>query len=197
MTNDGTSPEIIACPVRLCRVRVERFFILVCIPAGIVLSLVTAPFQAPDEAAHFLRIWQLSEGRVVADHYSGWVPASLGECFTQFEYLKAHPNSKATFTAIRREFARTLDASRRQYLPFENTAIYSPVPYLPQLAAVWLGRQMSLPPIALMYLGRCANALAFASLGWLTLRTLPILKIPACLVLARAVAAVSRRFAFG
>jgi uncharacterized membrane protein len=147
------------------------------------MACITPPFQAPDEPAHFLRIWQLSHGQFVSDHYGGLVPISLCNCYARFLPLENHPERKANVAAILDEFHRPLHPARQQRVLFANTAIYSIVPYLPQVPAIFVGRQFALPPIALMYLGRCANVLGYALLGSLAIRITPILKWAATFVL--------------
>jgi uncharacterized membrane protein len=161
----------------------HRFFAIIASVVGLLLSFVTAPFQSPDEPAHFLRIWQLSEGRIVADRYGGEVPVSLCDCFVRFEQIEFHADRKVCVDEIRSELSRPLRPWDRRFESFPNTAMHSPVPYLPQVAAVLALRRFSPAPIVLMYAARCANALAYAMIGWLTLRTLPVVRWPACMVL--------------
>lgn len=68
------------------------------------------------------------------------------------------------------------------YLPqtmvmvFPNTAIYSPVPYVPQLIGFGIGRATGLPPVMFLYLGRLCNLLAWTTLIFLAIRATPVLK---------------------
>jgi hypothetical protein len=48
---------------------------------GLLFLFLTPPMQVPDEPAHFLRAWQISEGNLFADRednrVGGWMPLSL------------------------------------------------------------------------------------------------------------------------
>lgn len=56
---------------------------------------------------------------------------------------------------------------------FPTTAMYSPHLYFPQAAGIALGRQMGLPIIALMYIGRAFNLFVWFCLIYLAIRTTP------------------------
>lgn len=161
----------------------QYFYLVSSLFFGLVLLLVTAPFQSPDEPAHFLRIWQLSEGQLVADRYGGQVPISLSDCFAQFDGVKFHPRKKVPASTILREFRRPLVPTQRKFMRFANSAIYSPVPYIPQALAMFLGRHLLFPPIALMYAARLANCVAYALIGFAAIHFLPAIKWPACAIL--------------
>ena len=71
------STENVIMPV----LRPELIFAVMALLAGLVLVFVNGPFQAPDEPAHFLRAYQISEGRFfserVDDKAGGQLPAAI------------------------------------------------------------------------------------------------------------------------
>ena len=161
----------------------QHAFAVVAVAFGLAMAVITPPFQSPDEATHLLRAYQLSQGVVVAPRHGCVVPASLGECFTRFDYLEAHPARRTSWAAIRGEFARPLDPGRTQWLPIDNTSVYSPVPYAPAVAATWAARRWGASPVAILYAGRMASAAAYAVVGWLAIVATPVLRWPVALVL--------------
>lgn len=163
-----------------------RAFVWLALLFGIPLALITAPFQAPDEPQHFLRAYQISEGGWLpsrrGDRGGGDLPVSLLEVPGRFAYLRFHWNEKTSWNQIRDAMRVPLDPERHQFIPFV-TAIYSPIAYLPQATGIAIGRQLSLPPLGLMYLARLVNLLAWIVLGCIALRITPICARPLLLLL--------------
>jgi uncharacterized membrane protein len=59
---------------------------------------------------------------------------------------------------------------------FPNTALYSPLPYVPQATGIAVGRALGLPPIMLMYVGRLLNLACWLFLVYAAIRSTPVLK---------------------
>lgn len=164
----------------------RRAFVWLALAFGIPLALITAPFQAPDEPQHLLRAYQISEGnfrpRRMDNHGGGWLPVSLVEAPRPFADIRFYPKRKTSWPQIRSAMRVPLDPDRRDFIPFV-TAIYSPVAYLPQAGAMAIGRRLSLPPLAMMYLARLFNLIAWIGLGYLALRITPVCARPLLLLL--------------
>jgi hypothetical protein len=185
-------PESSMCVWRYVnRLRSETVFLIVAGLFGLGCAVVTPPFQSPDEPTHLYRCYQLSEGTIVGVHrtatggyaYGGDVPDSLKAACEPFRRLENHPEARVQIGTITGEFARPLRPGDRSFASFPNSALYSPVPYVPAVAGVWVGRQLRLPPVALMYLARLGTLAGFLPVGWLAVRVTPILKWPAVMLL--------------
>lgn len=171
----------------------HRLFLLFALTFGLGLCFLTAPFQIPDEPAHFFRACQISEGGllpVYRDHHGGAdVPASLADLANHFQHVHYNPRfkpvpatSKVTWAEMRAAWRVPLEPKQRRFAP-TVAAMYSPVSYLPQAAAIFAGRQLGLGPLALMYLGRISNLLFWMALGYLALRIAPSCRRPLLLLL--------------
>jgi len=160
---------------------------LVCFLLGLVgavaMVILTPPFQVPDEGQHFLHAYHLSELQVRSVVRDGAVGAmllsSLIELIEEFLGTRAnHTPELRPITAqpLRRTWLaldRPLDPDRREFLVFP-LAMYPPPPYLPQPVATAAGRWLGAGPLALLYLGRLANALvAVAVFAW-AVRLMPV-----------------------
>jgi uncharacterized membrane protein len=170
-----------------CRVN-QRFrphgaFVCIAIVFGLASAVLTPPLQSPDEPAHWMRTYQLSQGHWLSPNFGGEIPRSIVQIIADFSPLQAHPQHKTSRRFILDEFHRPLMEKDTQFVPFPNTSLYSIVPYAPQTLAMLLGRSLGLPGIALLYLGRFASVFAFALLGWAAIRIAPICKWPMCLIL--------------
>jgi len=149
---------------------------------AVPLVFLTPPFQVPDEHQHFFRAYQLSEGRarsIVVDGKAGAVlPSSLPEVAAQFlgslAFHIARPPKAQPLAAERgASFHRPLDPDRREFVDFTGAAFYSPLPYLPQAAAIGFGRAIGAGPLVLFYMARLANAIATVSMLAWALRLMP------------------------
>ncbi len=162
----------------------QTIFACIAILFGLASAILTPPLQAPDEPAHWMRCYQLSQSHWLSPSYGEEIPRSIVQIIADFAPLQSHPNKKTSRHFILNEFHRPLIERDAQFMPFPNTSLYSIVPYAPQALAMMAGRIAGLPAISLLYLGRFANVFAFALLGWLAIRLSPIIKWPICLILA-------------
>ncbi len=160
--------------------RPETVFVTLGLAAGLFMALVTPPFQAPDENTHFLRAFQLLEGRLIAqrrgEHVGGLLPLSLYSTWARFQYIPFHPLTKASMNMLRQDLWQPVAMEPRCFIRFSNTAIYTPVVYLPQMAGMVLGRATIGSALGMMYLGRLANLACWIMLIYLAIRTTPVFK---------------------
>ncbi len=161
----------------------SRVFSILAPILGLLFLALTPPFQVPDEPEHFYRAYQLSEGgirgRAERDggmpRAGGVLPKSLKSVAESAMGDIAHNESvKANLAEIRRALAMPLAPHDRSFLDFPTTVLYSPVPYLPQAAAAAAGRLVKAHPLALLYLMRLANLLAWLLLAGAAIKTTPV-----------------------
>ena len=163
----------------------QRVFVIAGFVFGTMMALIVPPFQVPDEPHHFFRAYQISEGRLTANWPDnigqGDLPASLGQICRPF--LGVRNNLEITSLSSIRDILRIplKPQVRENYLLL--TAHYSPIGYVPQAIAIWLGRILDWPPLFLMYMGRLANLWTWTGLGYWALRSAPRFGRPLLLVM--------------
>ncbi len=161
--------------------RLERIFLLVAAIFGVTFALAFPPFQAPDESSHMVRAYQISEFRILtpkneAGILGDYIPESLIKTMGDSMQDVAHnKEKKVDLGRIIGLFGRDLNPEKRVFFPVAM-ALYSPVPYLPQTAAMLLGRMIELPPLVIMYLGRFLNLAVWMLLVLAAIRALPFFK---------------------
>ena len=161
------------------RLAPARMLLALSVVFGVIFSLLTPPFQAPDEFNHFFRAYQISEGGLVAirqgDKVGGNLPVSLTTlAATVNPDLRYKLARRQSFPQLLASFAIPLQPTVRQFTEFPNTALYSPIPYLPQAAGIALGRCCALPPLWLLYLGRWGNLACWVALVVLAVTLIPV-----------------------
>lgn len=129
---------------------------------GILIALLTPPFQSPDEHNHFFRAWQIAEGNFLPEKTSdqrlgGNLPSSLAALRDSFIFLKNDHAARTDFQKIKSQLSQPLRPADRQFLDFPNTAIYAPTAYLPQAVAIFIGKKLAASPLANLYFSRIAN----------------------------------------
>src|SRR5262245_21775476 len=141
------------------------------------MAFLSPPFQAPDEPNHFFRAQALSEGYVVAQRQPGKVGAPMRTviphwALTLLGDIYGHPDKKQTVDGLktRRDIANDPSSV---FVDFRNSALYSPVVYVPQAVGLGLGRLLRMPLLDAYYLGRLLNLIASVALCYWTALRLP------------------------
>jgi uncharacterized membrane protein len=151
-------------------------FVVVSLLFGTLIILLTPPLRGPDETAHFLRAYGVAQGDIVpsirdAEGRKGiLVPPRLYEGFDFFESVRIR-EKEAGFRygpVFRAYFSRppvTGDSDRRPtFVPYAGSEGYSPVAYLPQVAAALVARALDLEFVPTFYLMRFAGLAALTGL---------------------------------
>lgn len=163
----------------------ESAFLVVSVLFGIAFVFVTPPFQVPDEQAHYLRSYQVSEGGLVPQEHrereggrsglGGLLPDSLIQTSVKaMGDIPFHPGVKVD---IRRNIFSLLEVPLNPHIKsfayFPNTARYPFVSYIPQAVGIVFGRIIGLSALLLLYLGRLTNLAVWIFLVYASIRIIP------------------------
>lgn len=155
-----------------------RIFTFLGLSFGLLFIVASAPFQGPDEPQHYYRIYSLAtNGRVIAQHfenngrYGDVVPVPVLR-MVQENTSGTAPTGRPDRQNIAKYFHNQPSADR-QAAYFENTAIYPPTSYIPQVLGVLTGKILGMPLMPQMYLARLFNLLAWVALITVALTCLP------------------------
>jgi uncharacterized membrane protein len=156
----------------LDNVNAATWFLLLATPVCLFLAFAIPPAQGLDERNHFLRVYQLSSGTILSEysnqHVGGVVPSCAVTYLDNLYDVGTQPGNFHWRTFF--QLPAGCDPSATQFVPFENTAVYSPVSYLPQAVGVAIARLVHAPFPLLFYIGRLFGALAYIGLVYLALR---------------------------
>lgn len=159
----------------------QKAFVTIGLIFGILFLLITPPFQAADEYNHYYRSFQISEGQIIAQKHQnqvgGFLPKNLVTTTEKVSVgIPFNPEGKQKPENIFSLLNLPLESNNRVFVAFPNTAVYSPIPYLPQIIGITLGKLIGLSPILLMYVGRVCNLLGWLVLGYFAIKVTPICK---------------------
>lgn len=132
-----------------------------------LLVFITPPFQVPDEAQHFFRAYQISQGKLVAEvrgqTAGGTLPSSLQKLSQHFlgsrELHTDRPVNPTPLSDTLAQNARALDPDRTEYVIFTGAAAYGPLAYVPQALAIKLATLGDVSVLTTFYLSRIVNGM--------------------------------------
>lgn len=164
--------------------RPEKLFLFVILISGAFLIFTIPPFSGYDEANHFYRAYQVSQGHVISEKGTrgthevagGTLPKSLGLAVLDLAVKNPHAHNKyaSLDTAkISDELHQNLHANDKMYLEFSNTALYSPVAYLPYSLMAFAANHLSASPLLMLYLMRIAGFMVEGVLTYYAIKLLP------------------------
>jgi len=147
---------------------------------GLLILIITPPFQTPDEINHFFRVYQISEGNLTAvkqdNRVGGFIPKSIVEITQPFKGLIGNRKTKTTFRNTLDQFKTPLNSEDRQFVDFPNTGMYSPVSYIPQVFPVFVLRKINVPPLYIFFGARLFSLLFWITAIYWVIRILPFYK---------------------
>lgn len=156
------------------------FFLIVGFVFGGLFLVLTPPFQVPDEVNHFYRAYHIAQGNLTATRYEnrlgGFMPASLVKIVETNLGIKGSWYAKISQKSINQQLEMPFDDLKPQFVDFPNTALYSPIAYLPQALAITLGKNIGLKPVMLLYLARLTMFLLWLCVVFYVIKILPIYK---------------------
>jgi len=165
-------------PALLSALEPGQFFLVAGLIGGLILVVVTPPFQVPDEPAHFYSAYSVSQGRFLAgggDDLPGErLPSSLRRLVKiMVDDVPFHPERKIQPGTWQKARQLQLRPEETELSRFPKSLNYSGVPYLPQAFGIAVGRCFGATPLGLLYCARTANLFVAIALIFLAIRQLP------------------------
>lgn len=161
---------------RLKEIKIEKIYLWLGVPIGLIFLFLMPPFQAPDEPAHYFKALNLAQGQITCNEQIS-APAnyvSLPENTLLVKIQGIH-NKKISGAALFKAF--TDRASADEVLVTTAICTASPIGYIPQVAGLKIGMLTQAPPLAAFYLGRLLTFLATAALLYFAIKIAPFGKL--------------------
>lgn len=152
--------------------RPENLYLIIALIYGVLFLTTTPPFQVPDEVGHFYRSYQLSDGQLVATVKNRWIGANVPKSLI----LLVNATKDNPGRPLSPLFDLPLNDNDRTFAINIGQSFYSPVPYLPQVTGITLGKMIDLSPLKLMYIGRLLNLLTSIIIVYIAIRITPVQK---------------------
>ena len=167
--------------------RPAAIFALLALVFGAATIAAAPPLRGPDESAHFVRAYGFAHGQFIprltdeAGRKGLMLPAPLA---ADVGFFNAFRHGGAEYGGFRGVFAE--HARRREqhaaavgqpdvFWLYEGGEAYSPVSYLPAIAAIWVAQLAKLGFLATLYLMRAASLLAYTAVTAVAIARVPYL----------------------
>src|SRR6266567_1649501 len=164
------------------RLSPERTFLWLALLFGFLFILIHPPFQVADEKTQFFRMYELSEFHfisIVKHNKAGdYLPESLTK-FTEPFFLDqyyANTNVKMSLSTLRYIYSIPLNPNKKVFTPFQNTALYSPIPYLVGSITTLFLRIFEARPIIIFYAPKLVTMIVSALVIYSAIKVTPIFK---------------------
>lgn len=164
--------EIILCFVVFIlnkkNVKLEKIFLMIAIPIGLMYLVLIPVGQIPDEYSHFKRTYEITDGHLVSNINGRKLPKEIEEVFT---HKSDSDNYKNVLKNIRKE-----NSGKKVKYGFANTYLYSFVNYIPQTIGTMIGKIFNAPILLDAYLGRLFNFALWIFLTYMAIKFIPFHK---------------------
>lgn len=161
---------------------IPKLFIITSLVLGSLFIVLSPLFTGSDEQNHFYRIYEITEGTFITPTKST-VGSKMPKSLQKLYEAKYGGNTKIKYKDIKNMNKIKLNKKEKKVYGdswnsyYSNTALYSPVQYLPQVTGVLIGKTLNLRPYMLGIFGRIFNLLFYCFLGYLCLKIIPKFKL--------------------
>lgn len=169
--------------LKLGNIPPELIFVILGLIYGLAFLFVIPPFQGFDENTHFFKVAGLSEGQwmpeKIGDKVGIYVPEGTWKLVNIFwPNTNVYFKEKLEVSDITSKLSISQDNKEKHFADLSGiaVAVYSPIPYIPSVFAIMIGKFFDLPPLILMYLARFSNLLVWLLLVYLAIRITPVYK---------------------
>lgn len=164
--------------------------VLFFVVSGSLLVFLTPPLQVPDENAHLVRAYQISEGAFISPQHkdaSGHVVSyheKTPQSFLSLNKFSSPTGWEHSFSLplIMDILSMPLEAEYSVSIDIPNTGQYSPLSYLPQALVARLCHELGMPLGLTFYLMRFSSLVLAAICMFLSLRLLEEKTLLICLL---------------
>lgn len=142
-----------------------------------LFGILTPPFQSPDEFNHLKRAYLLSRGTIVVGSVGNVTGGGIDtgllaymDCFRQFPFNYDTKVDRASVRACEKIHY----SGKRQFSELSNTAMYFPMLYMPQAAALLIGEKKGLSVSSSYFLARLFSSCVSVALVMWALMVYPV-----------------------
>lgn len=150
-------------------ISIQNKFLMLIIPLGIFYMLALPIGTIPDESNHFYRTYEISEGKLISKwdrklkSAGNYLPTNIDKVNSN-NYREIKQNIKIN------------KSTEKAFIGFSNTALYSPVCYIPQVIGASIAKIFTNNFTIMAYFGRIFNFIIFCILIFFSIKIIPTKK---------------------
>ncbi|MBI5323853.1 MAG: DUF2142 domain-containing protein, partial [Ignavibacteriae bacterium] len=161
------------------KVNIEYLFLLLGLVFGVLFVFINPPYQTNDEDRHFYAAYSISTGQINPinkNNMSGTaLPKNLVAITQSFQGLPFFQGAKISTDKVKQ--AAKLPLYEKDTVFYPNPQLVgNPLPYIPQVTGIAIGKIINSNPIWLMRFGRMGGLIAFLLIIFFAIRISPVFK---------------------
>ncbi|MBQ3293262.1 DUF2142 domain-containing protein [Candidatus Saccharibacteria bacterium] len=153
--------------------KIEKLFLILASIVGVIYVFAVPIGRTPDEASHFFRIYEITEGHFVSETPTdGAMPGSNEP--VEIGIVDEYANRNVTYAKI----IESLGTTTGEETAFITTSAYgySFISYLPQTIGMGIGKIFHAPFLVSAYLAKIANLIFCIGILFFCIKYIPFLK---------------------
>ena len=150
---------------------IEKLFLLLFLPLGILHIIFTPLNFAPDEYSHIFRAYEISKG-VTTPKYNNEGDAVSDFPSEGITALYLWQNDHSQFSRAASQINEPGSGETEEW-KYTSAVSYPPISYLPQMIGLWVGRLLNMPIVAQLYLGRFCMLIVSAFFLYFAVKLMP------------------------
>lgn len=163
--------------VYLEKINIKKSFIMIVMISGLFYICLVPMYRSYDEHAHFFKAYEISEGKLITPLKDGWPITEIPKGMTETLHSKYDKTDRYFIQTYFEDIIRTrnikLDYSNKVDIGGEYMAVYSPLPYLPQVIAIKFIKVFTNKLILIFYFTRLINLIISICIVTLALKIIP------------------------
>ena len=184
----------------------QNVFLVFSLFFGIVFVFIVPPFMMIDEPAHFVRIYEITTGKIISTKYKITNPQTnkqeliVGNYYPQEIQILVNDFAETRLNSVTqqpiigkfkkfssKEILNHLNIhlnenGPKSFLRLLGASSYSPIPYIPQIIGVFLAKVLNFPVLSFLYIARILNLITWIILIYNSIKITPIKKWLFCLL---------------
>jgi uncharacterized membrane protein len=155
-----------------CLHKIPLLFLIISI-TFCLLQFFTAPlFTGSDDHFHFYRAYEIANGNYITDIYNNKVGSSLPDSLNQMFQAGGGSEIRVKYSSIDAMKQIKLNSKKTSYYSegYDNTALYSPVQYIPQALGIKIGMFFNLSLFNIASLARLFNIIFYVLIGYFAIK---------------------------
>ena len=183
----------------------QNVFLVFSLFFGIVFVFIVPPFMMIDEPAHFVRIYEITTGKIISTKYKitnpqtnkqelivgNYYPQEIQILVNDFAKKRFNGFVKSNFREFKKFSSKEIlnhlnihlnENGPKSFLRLLGASSYSPIPYIPQIIGVFLAKLLNFPVLSFLYIARILNLITWIILIYNSIKITPIKKWLFCLL---------------
>lgn len=165
-------------------VPVEKRFLFAAVILGILFMLILPPGQSPDDTAHFVRAYGVSEGKFIPDVLNeehgfeehGLVGSEVPVEVVDILALTDSSEGRGVYEQVNDGLWKTPSGNTTPYF-YNTAAVYNFVCYLPQTVGIIIGKILGGSVMWMAYFARFFNFIVWLFLVYWSIKLIPKFKL--------------------